>query len=372
MRPPGRRLSPPPPPPPSAVAGGGGGAPAALANAVVHKANGAHKAPAPRASAPGARGGWAAGPPSSAPAPGGGQEGGEPTVKDNLLGATKMLEAAKALPTGSTRDLEVTRWENKVAELKLAEHAAKPLPSRLASLQQRLFNAAAAHEAAIAEVKRLNGVLTGALEAAKGTEAALLAVKEEEARLEAEIRTSGPAPAPVPPAPDIWPDLAGLLQGLQGMVLPLELQGFAANLWLKAQAVAQPAPAEGPGPEPAGAGAPSLPSSSPPASSAPGGGPVPAQGAGPTGVPMDISMDREQHEGQPSAKRAALSGTVILVPDSPPETVPAAVVTPDMVADAQWLLAAGQAQAQAGAVVLQAATAQAAALATCSEPSQPQ
>ena len=283
-----------------------------------------------------------------------------------------MLEAAKALPTGSTRDLEVTRWENTVAELKLAEHAAKPLPSRLASLQQRLFNAAAAHEAAIAEVQRLNGVLTGALEAAKSTEAALLAVKEEEARLEAEIRASGPAPAPVSPAPDIWPDLAGLLQGLQGMVLPLELQGFAASLWLKTQAVAPPAPAGEPGPELAEAGAPSPPSSSPLASSGAGGELVKAPGEGLSGVPMDVSTNREQPEGQPSAKRAALSGAIIHVPDSLPETVPAAVVTPGMVADAQWLLAAGQAQAQAGAVVLQAASAQAAALATCAEPSQKQ
>ena len=91
-------------------------------------------------------------------------EGGEPTVKDNLVGATKMLEAAKSLPGGPTRDAEVARWESKVAELKQAEHAAKPLPSRLASLQQRLRNAATAHEAAIAEVGRLNGVLTKAME----------------------------------------------------------------------------------------------------------------------------------------------------------------------------------------------------------------
>ena len=82
---------------------------------------------------------------------------------------------------------------------------------------------------------------------------------------------------------------------------------------------------------------------------------------------MEVSTEREPPEGQPSAKRVALSGPVIQVLDSQ-EPSPATVVTPAMVADAQWLLAAGQAQAQAGAAVLQAASAQAAALATCAEP----
>ena len=83
---------------------------------------------------------------------------------------------------------------------------------------------------------------------------------------------------------------------------------------------------------------------------------------------MEVTLEREPPEGQPCAKRPALSGAVIPVPDSSQDPVPATVVTPTMVAEAQWLYANGQAQVQVGTAVLQAATAQAAALATCVEP----